>query len=84
MELLSVIFGNALESFLSKVSSHPARPPLSALVTDHTGQMLLRPSAADENKKYILNSSGLWLHIPQSSFLFCVVHIYHMLQSCVL
>lgn len=74
MELLtSVIFGNVLVSLLSKVSSHPARPPLSTLATDHTGQMPLRPSA-DENKKYILNSSGLWLHIPHSSFL-CGSHL---------
>lgn len=81
MELLtSVIFGNALVSLLSKVSSHPARPPLSALVTDHTGQMLLRPSE-DENKKYILNSSGLWLHIPHSSFL-CGSHLPYAAEPC--
>lgn len=79
MELLtSVIFGNPLLSLLSKVSSHPARSPLPALVTDHTGQMLLRPSA-DENKKYILNSS--WLHIPHSSLL-CGSHLPYAAELC--
>lgn len=77
MELLtSVLFVNALVSLLS-VLTHP---PLSALVTYYTGQMLLRPSA-DENKKYIVNSSGLWLHIPHSSFL-CGSHLPYAAELC--